>query len=72
MIFLSNFTLFKLRNREYNAKGTIVKKEKKDFLKYLEFARKMNMLSTQKRKVICEKKKNYCNELIKNIKNDIK
>jgi hypothetical protein len=31
----------------------------------------MNFLSSQKRKVLSDKKKNYCGELLKKLRNDL-
>jgi len=48
-----------------------VKKERKESLNYYEFAEKMNFLSSQKRKALNDKKKNYCGELLKKLRSDL-
>jgi len=55
-----------------NDKGAILKRIKSEKLGYLEFAEKMHKLSTFKRKAINDKKKNYCQELLKKLREDVK
>ncbi len=50
----------------------MVKKIRNEKLAYLEFAQKMHQLSSNKRKAIIGKKKNYCQELLKKLREDIK
>jgi hypothetical protein len=60
------------RTKEFNQKGDFVKKTRKEKLEYLEFAEKMHNLSCNKRKAIIGKKKNYCQDLLKKLRDDIK
>jgi len=49
----------------------LVKKIRHEALNYLEFADKMNFLSSHKRKAMSDKKKNYCGELLKKLRNEL-
>jgi len=60
------------RTKEYNEKGSIIKRIRNEKLAYLEYADKMHLLSSNKRKAINDKKKNYCQELLKKLREDIK
>jgi len=46
-------------------------KERRESMKYCEFADQMNYLSSQKRKFLSDKKKNYCGEVLKKLRNDL-
>ena len=71
-IFISKLYIKNFRTKEFNDRGAILKKIKSEKLGYLEYAEKMHKLSTHKRKAICDKKKNYCQELLKKLREDIK
>ncbi len=60
-----------IRNKNIIEKNGKHKRDRKEKLKYLEFAEKMNELSSQKRKILNDKKKNYCGELLKKLRSDL-
>jgi hypothetical protein len=64
LIFLYNFHL---RYIEFDGSGKKTKK-RHERMDYLPYAEKMHKLSCDKRKAINDKKKNYCQELLKKLR----
>ena len=60
--------LYFLRNKNIFDKSGKPIKERRETMKYMEFAEQMNYLSSRKRKFLSDKKKNYCGELLKKLR----
>ena len=58
-------------NKSKLDKNGVAMKERKESLKYLQFADQMNFLSSQKRKFLSDKKKKYCGEVLKKLRNEL-
>jgi hypothetical protein len=53
-------------------KNGLPSKERRETMKYMEFADQMNFLSSKKRKFLSDKKKNYCGEVLAKLRNELR